>query len=64
MLVTNAERSVADAFRYRNRLGLDLAIEALRAWKERRSARPERLLAAARAVRVETVIRPYLQALL
>ena len=30
VLVTNAERSVADAFRYRNQLGLDLALEALR----------------------------------
>jgi predicted transcriptional regulator of viral defense system len=64
VLVTNAERSVADAFKYRNRLGVDLAAEALRAWKERRGSRPEKLLAAARTVRVEKVIRPYLQALL
>ena len=64
VLVTNPERSVADAFRYRNQLGLDLAVEALRAWKERRGARPEKLLAAARSVRVENVIRPFLQALL
>lgn len=64
VLVTDPARSVADAFRYRNQLGLDLAIEALRAWKERRGARPEKLLAAARTVRVEKVIRPYLQALL
>lgn len=38
-LVTNPERSVADAFKYRDRLGVDLAIEALRAWKERRTSR-------------------------
>jgi predicted transcriptional regulator of viral defense system len=62
--VTNFERTVADAFRYRHQLGLDLAIEALRAWRERRGARPEKLLAAARIVRVDKVIRPYLQALL
>jgi predicted transcriptional regulator of viral defense system len=64
VLVTNPERSVADAFKYRNRLGTDLAVEALRAWKERRGSRPEKLLAAARTVRVENVIRPYLQAVL
>ena len=64
VLVTSAERSVADAFRYRTQLGLDLAVEALRAWKERRGSRPEKLLVAARTVRVEKVIRPYLQALL
>jgi hypothetical protein len=62
--VTSAERSVADAFKYRTQLGLDLAVETLRAWKERPGSRPEKLLAAARTVRVEKVIRPYLQALL
>ncbi len=62
--VTSPERSVADAFRYRKQLGTDLAVEALRAWRERRSARPEALLEAARVVHVESVIRPYLQALL
>jgi predicted transcriptional regulator of viral defense system len=55
VLVTGAERSVADAFRYRTQLGLDLAVEALRAWKERHGARPEKLLAAARTVRVPTL---------
>jgi predicted transcriptional regulator of viral defense system len=64
VLVTNAERTVADVFRYRNQLGLDLAVEAIRSWKERRGARPEKLLSAAKVVRVERVIRPYLQALL
>lgn len=64
VLVTDLERSVADAFRYRNQLGLDLAIEALKSWRERRGARPEKLLKAARVVRVENVIRPYLSATL
>ena len=64
VLITNAERSVADAFRYRNELGLDLAIEAIRAWRERRGARPDALLSASRISHVEGVIRPYLQAVL
>lgn len=63
VLVTDPERSVADAFRYRNQLGLDLALEALRTWKGRKGARLEKLLGAARSVRVEKVVRPYLQAL-
>ncbi|MFN0060934.1 MAG: hypothetical protein ACKVPX_00240 [Myxococcaceae bacterium] len=62
--VTSPERSVADAFRYRNRLGLDLAVEALRAWRERRRSRPDDLLHAARIVHVENVMQPYLQAIL
>lgn len=64
VLITSRERSVADAFRYRKQLGVDLAVEALRAWRERRGARPDALLKAARIVHVETVITPYLQALL
>lgn len=62
ILVTNPERSVADAFRYRRQLGVDLAVEALRAWRARRGARPDALLKAARAVQVESVVRPYLEA--
>jgi predicted transcriptional regulator of viral defense system len=64
VLITSAERSVADAFRYRKQLGVDLAVEALRAWRARRGSRPDALLKAARIVRVETVITPYLQAVL
>lgn len=64
VLVTSRERSVADAFRYRKKLGVDLAVEVLRAWRERRGARPEALLKAARVAHVETIITPYLQALL
>ena len=62
VLITGPERSVADAFRYRNQLGTDLAVEALRAWRERRGSRPDALLQAARIVRVENVVRPYLEA--
>ncbi|MFT3713037.1 MAG: type IV toxin-antitoxin system AbiEi family antitoxin domain-containing protein [Archangium sp.] len=64
VLVTDVERSVADAFRYRNQLGLDVAIEALKSWRERRGVRPEKLLKAAKVVRVDNVIRPYLTATL
>lgn len=64
VLITTRERSVADAFRYRKRLGVDLAVEALRTWRERRGARPDALLKAARIAHVETVITPYLEALL
>jgi len=51
-------------FRHRNELGLDLAIEALRAWRQVRGARPDDLLTAARVVRAEKLMRPYLEALL
>ena len=62
--VYSAEKSVADAFKYRSKLGLDVALEALRAWRERRGAIIQRLLEQARACRVEHVMRPYLEAVI
>lgn len=55
------EKSVADAFKYRNKLGLDVAIEALRTWRDRRGAVIERLIEQARVCRVDRVMRPYLE---
>ena len=61
--VYGPEKSVADIFKYRNKLGLEVALEALRTWRGRRGADIERLLAFARICRVERVMRPYLEAL-
>jgi predicted transcriptional regulator of viral defense system len=59
--VTTAARTVADCFKYRNKIGLDVALEALREY--RRSGRPAADLAsAASLVRIANVVRPYLEA--
>lgn len=60
--VYSAEKTIADVFKYRNKLGLDVALEALKAWRSRRGATIERLLEQARVCRVERVMRPYLEA--
>ena len=61
--VTSPEKTVADCFRFRNRYGTDVAVEALRDYLKRRQP-IEGLLTAARVCRVENVIRPYLEALM
>lgn len=59
--VYSQEKTIADVFKYRNKLGTDVALEALRMWRARR--RPvEHLLGQARVCRVERIIRPYLEA--
>jgi predicted transcriptional regulator of viral defense system len=58
------EKTIADSFKYRHRLGLDIAVEALRRYQERGRPDVATLLRAARACRVERVMRPYLEALL
>ena len=62
--IYNAEKTIADCFKFRNKLGMDVVLEALRLWKERRGKKVETLLMHARQCRVEDVIRPYLEALL
>ena len=62
--VYSPEKTVADCFKYRNKLGLDIAIEALKLYLESRRVPADELLRAARVCRVERVIRPYVEALL
>jgi hypothetical protein len=60
--ITSIARTVADCFKYRNKIGLDVALEALRGYRRTRRSLDE-LVRAARVVRVEQVIRPYLEAI-
>lgn len=58
------EKSVADIFKYRRKVGLDIAIESLNIYRQSRAADVTRLLHFARICRVDKVITPYLEALL
>lgn len=61
--VFSVAKTVADCFKYRNKIGTDVAMEALReGWRRRRFTIDE-LWHFARICRVRTVIRPYLEAL-
>ncbi len=61
--VYNPAKTVADCFKYRNKIGQDVALEALRdCWKQRR-ATMDHLWEAAEACRVARIMRPYLESL-
>jgi hypothetical protein len=61
--VYSPAKTVADCFKYRNKVGLDVALEALRdCWKQRRSTM-DALWEAARICRMTNVMRPYLESL-
>lgn len=61
--VTNVARTVADCFKHRNKIGLDVALEALReAWDAKKVTMAE-LWDAAQLCRVANVMRPYLESL-
>jgi predicted transcriptional regulator of viral defense system len=61
--VFNVAKTVADCFKYRNKIGLDVAMEALReGWRDRRFTMDE-LHEYADICRVGNVMRPYMEAL-
>ena len=63
--IYSPEKTIADCFKYRNKIGLDLAIEALRAYRDR-TPKPnfQALAKFAQINRVQKVMRPYLEAVL
>jgi len=61
--VYSPAKTVADCFKYRNKIGIDIALEALRdAWRGRRVTMDE-LHRFSQICRVERVMRPYLESL-
>jgi predicted transcriptional regulator of viral defense system len=59
--VFNVAKTVADCFKYRNKVGLDVALEALHeAWRDRRATMDE-IWHYAEIDRVASVMRPYLE---
>ena len=61
--VTDPARTVADCFKYRSRVGLDVAIAALRDYLSTHRGGRDALWRMAEHCRVRTVIRPYLESL-
>lgn len=60
--IYDPEKTLVDCFRYRNQIGMDVVLEALRLWRDRRRRKLDVLLRYARMRRVEGTIRPYLEA--
>jgi predicted transcriptional regulator of viral defense system len=61
--IYSAARTVVDCFKFRNKLGLDVALEALRLARQRNRVQNRELLHYARLLRVENPMSPYLQAI-
>ena len=61
--VFNPARTVVDCFRFRNKIGLDVALEALRDGWSKRKFKLDELWHHATRQRVATVMRPYIEAI-
>lgn len=60
--VFGSAKTVADCFKFRNRIGTDIAVEALRSYLRRRGSTADAVLRFADIDRVRTVMMPYLEA--
>lgn len=60
--VTNVAKTVADCFKFRNKIGLDVALEALREARRAGKTSADELWRYAKLDRVANVMRPYLEA--
>jgi len=61
--IYNREKTISDMFRYRKKLGEDLALEALKTYLKRKDANINRLREYAEICQVKTIMLPYLKAL-
>lgn len=61
--VFSPAKTVADCFKYRHKVGMDVALEALRETYRRRKASMNELFEAAKVCRVANVMKPYLESL-
>jgi predicted transcriptional regulator of viral defense system len=62
--VYNPEKTLADCFKYRNKIGLDVVLDALKFYRQRKRFQADDLMHFARICRVEKIMRPYLEATL
>jgi predicted transcriptional regulator of viral defense system len=60
--ITDLARTIVDCFRYRNKVGVDVAMEGLREGLRQRRCTPDELWHYAQQARVWSVMRPYIEA--
>lgn len=60
--VYSPEKTLADCFKFRNKIGMDVVLEALKLYRIRMKFDSKKILQYARICRVEQIMRPYLEA--
>ena len=60
--IYNPEKTLADCFKFRNKIGMEVVLEALKFYRSRQQFNLEKLLAYAKICRVKNIMTPYLEA--
>jgi predicted transcriptional regulator of viral defense system len=62
--VYNLEKTIIDCFKFRNKIGMDVFLEAIKHYKSKAKVQPARLAEYAKICGVEKAVFPYLEAIL
>ena len=62
--IYSPEKTIADCFKFRNQIGMDIVLEALKIYKSKGKFKIDKLLKYAKVCRVERIMKPYLEAML
>ena len=62
--IYNPEKTIADCFKFRNKIGKNIALEALAFYKERKKFNTSKLIKFAKICRIENVMRPYIESII
>lgn len=62
--IYNQEKTLADCFKFRNTLGMDVVLEAMKLYKQQQSFKIDALLKYATICRVKNIMTPYLEVLI
>lgn len=60
--IYNPEKTLADCLKFRNKIGMDIFLEALKLYKMRKKFKHKKIIEYAKICRVEKIMRPYLEA--
>ena len=57
------KHGIVDCFKFRNKIGINVVLEALTFYKERKKFNPSKLIKYAKICRVENVMKPYIESI-
>lgn len=62
--IYNPEKTIVDCFKFRNKIGMSIVLEALAFYRERKTFNPSKLIKYAKICRIENVMKPYIESII
>ncbi|MCZ0933047.1 MAG: transcriptional regulator [Oligoflexia bacterium] len=62
--IYNPEKTIVDCFKFRNKIGMNIVLEALAFYKERKKFNPTKLMKYAKICRIENIMKPYIESII